>query len=140
MRVSLAHVLNLAAVVAFAGTATMQGADVARFHLSTPAHWGETVLPPGDYKVLLPTLSVGQAAFRVEGVGKTLYEFPLTTDTSQNYSSSSYLKLSEIGGAYFVSEYSSGPTGKTFTFSIPKQARLQQMAKRRDNKVVLSVR
>jgi hypothetical protein len=140
MRVSLAHVLNLAALVAFAGTATMQGADIARFHLSTPTHWGETVLPPGDYTVRLPALSLGRTAFRVEGAGKSMYEFPLTTNVSQNYSKSSYLKLSDVGGAYFVREYSSGPTGKTFTFSIPKQARLQQMAKSRDNRVVLSVR
>jgi hypothetical protein len=140
MRVSLAHVFNLAALVAFAGTATMQGAEQARFHLSTPAHWGEVVLPPGDYEVLLPAPAVGRTAFRIEGAGKSMYEFPLTTDKSQNYSASSYLKLEEIDGSYFVREYSSGPTGRTFTFSIPKQTRHQEMAKRRDNSIVLSVR
>lgn len=140
MRVSLAHVINLAALVAFAGTATMQGADIARFHLSTPAHWGEAVLPPGDYTLILPALSLGRAAFRVEGDHKKMYEFPLTTDRSQRYSRSSYLTLAEINGAYYVRGFSSGPEGKTFTFSLPKQARGQEFANRRENSLALTVR
>jgi hypothetical protein len=140
MRVSLAHVFSVAAMVALAGTATMQGADQARFHLSSPAHWGDVVLPAGDYTVRLPELSLGRPAFRIEADHKSVYEFPLTTERSQNFSKYSYLTLSEIDGSYFIREYKSGPTGKTFTFSMPKEARRQEMAKRADNKVALSVR
>ena len=90
MRFPLVHMFSITALAALAGTATMQGAT---FHLSTPAHWGQTVLAPGDYKVTLPAPSLGRVAFRVEGAGQSVYEFPASTDNNQEYSSSSYLKL-----------------------------------------------
>ncbi|HWF48362.1 MAG TPA: hypothetical protein VG168_15245 [Bryobacteraceae bacterium] len=140
MRVSLVHMFTVAAMFALTGTATMQAAEQARFHLSTPAHWGHAVLPPGDYKVLLPAPAIGQMAFRVDGPSKSMYEFPLSADKSRHYSAYSYLKLSEVDGSYFIRELSLGPSGKTFTFSVPKSAYHQQMTNGRDSRVALSVR
>lgn len=140
MRISSTHTISLAALLAFAGTATMQAAEQAKFHLTAPAHWGQAVLQPGDYRVLLPSLSLGQMGLRIEGAGQTFYTFPLTTDKSENYSDYSYLKLSDVNGTYFVRELSSGVSGRTFIFPVPKEVRHQQMAKRRDSTLALAVK
>jgi hypothetical protein len=137
MRFSLAHIFSVTALAALTGTASMQGAT---FHLSTPAHWGEVVLAPGDYKLSLPAPSLGRVAFRIEGAGQSVFAFPVSTNDAQSNSASSYLKLSEIDGAYFIREFSSGATGKTFTFAMPKQTRHQEMAKGHDNSFALSVK
>jgi hypothetical protein len=40
----------------------------------------------------------------------------------QEDSDRSYLVLVSVGGTYFVREYNSGPTGKRYTFGVPKLA------------------
>ena len=139
MRVSPAHFFSLVVLAAFVGPAAMQGAQ-ATFHLPIPAHWGQVVLAPGDYKLLAPNLSVGQPMFRIDGEGKSAFALPKVTDNSEHYSKSSYLTLSEIDGSYYVKEFSSGATGKTFTFATPSDHRRQDIAKGQGNSFVLSVR
>jgi hypothetical protein len=111
--------ISLAALTAFASAGLMQGAEQAAFHLPVAAHWGQSVLAPGDYKMYLPERSGGGMRFLVSGLGKSVFETPLVMGT-QNFSSTSYLKLREIDGNYFVREFSSGPAGEIFTFPVPK--------------------
>ncbi len=120
MNISIGRVINFAALAAFVGTGLMQGAQQATFHLPFAAHWGHAVLEPGDYKIVLPSLSAGQPNFLVEGAHKTIFALPLLTDIQDNTSSRSYFKLSNINGDYFIRELSFGPGGKTFTFPVPK--------------------
>jgi hypothetical protein len=139
MRVSFAHILSLAAVAALASTATMQAAEQGKFHLSTPAYWGQAKLPPGDYKIEMPAPSLGHSGFVIEGDNKTVFEYPLVTNTTGNYTASNFLKLSEFGGNYYIREFASGATGKTFTFAIPKAIRRQEMANGKDSGFALAV-
>lgn len=140
MRIPLTHLFSLIALAASAGIGTMQGAQQATFHLSAPAHWGQALLMPGDYKLLTPDPSTGHAVFLVEGGGKSIYELPIVSGDAQHSFASSHLTLSEVDGSYFVHEFSSAVTGKTFIFAIPNPNHSQETARRLENSIVLSVR
>lgn len=117
----------LMAVLAMAGVSVMQGAEQGTFHLTTPTYWGRVLLQPGDYKIYLPDVPIGETNVRVEGNGKTVFEMPLVATTEQ-VSDASYLKLTGTGGSDFVTEYRAGLEGKDFEFKIPKASWRQQEA------------
>jgi hypothetical protein len=127
MNTSIGRVISFAAVAAFASAGIMQGAQKATFHLPIAAHWGEVLLQPGDYSMYLPELSTGDTKLLVRGEGKTAFENPIVA-TTQTVSTTSYLKLREVAGNYFVREVKLGPSGHAFTFSIPKTGHREQMA------------
>jgi hypothetical protein len=116
--------LTLAGVAALASIGVMQGAVQGRFHLPTEARWGQVVLQPGDYTIELPTLSLDESHMIVQGEGKRVFETPHLAQSGR-YSDSSYLKLTMVDGEYYVTEFSSGITGQTFGFQVPKAARRQ---------------
>lgn len=126
MSSSIGRIVTFATLAAFAGTGLMQAGQQASFHLPVEVHWGKVVLEPGDYKMSLPDVSIGERTIRVERGHHTVNELPLVTDL-QKTSNNSELQLLRVDGAYFVREFSYGPTGKTFVFSVPKAVR-QQMA------------
>jgi len=128
MNFSISRIIHLASLTAFAGTGLMQAAEQASFHLPFAAHWGQTVLAPGDYKMYLPERSTGDMKFLIRGAGKAVYATPLVAGT-KHISASSYLSIRAVDGNYFVREFSSGPDGETFTFPIPKTAHRQRGAK-----------
>jgi hypothetical protein len=119
MRFSRSYILGLAAIAALATTGLMQGAEVGTFYLPTAAHWGQALLEAGYYKVYSPDASPDQLKLVVEGAGKTVYEMPVVTDVQRNWAAN-HLTLSEINGSYFIREFASGATGKTFTFAVPE--------------------
>jgi len=127
MNNSLVRMFKFAALMAVGGTALMQAAQQATFHLSVVTHWGRSVLQPGDYKMYLPDQALGQNLLKVEGAGKTVYIFPLVSELKKR-STSSRLDLSEIDGEYFVHDYCDGILGKQFTFQTPKTPRREQAA------------
>lgn len=126
MSMSITRVTTFAALAAFACTGLMQAEEHASFHLPITAHWGSVVLEPGDYRIAFPDASMGERTFRVEHTGgKTVRELPLVISPQQNSDRSS-LRLQEIDGDYFIREFSSGPTGKSFLFPVPKTNHRQQ--------------
>jgi hypothetical protein len=137
MRISKHHLLSWAGMAVLASTGLMQGAQHGTFHLRTAAYWGQVLLQPGDYKIFLPDPSLDQAEFRIQGAAKTVFELPVITGEQPN-SSSSYLKLSEVDGNYFVREFSSGVTGKKYIFPVPK-VRGQQTANATGSSVIVGI-
>ena len=130
MSVSICRIFNLAALAAFVGTGLMQ-AGQATFHLPVTVHWGHAVLAAGDYRMSSIDSIAGEPQFLVTGAGKTVFEVPLLADI-QNTSNSSYLRLRKIDGVYYINEFSSGPTGKVFSFSIPKESRHEEVTRTED--------
>ena len=137
MSSSIGRMVTFATLAAFAGTGLMQAGQQASFHLPVEAHWGKVVLQPGDYKMSLPDLSIGERTVRLEGDHNTVNELPLVTDV-QKSSNKSEIELLRVDGTYFVREFSYGPTGKTFIFSVPKAARQQLAELRKVNASVSS--
>lgn len=125
---SIARIITSAAFVALAGTGLMKGEEHATFHLPMAAHWGSVLLAPGDYSLSLPDLSIGDVALRVAGAGRTVYEMPSVIDRKET-SNKSRLELWNIDGNYFIRELAYGPTGKTFTFFVPKPSHRVQIAR-----------
>lgn len=139
MTISKLHKFTLAAIAAVASAGVMQAQEQGTFHLPIEARWGQMVLEPGDYTIIQPTVSLDQTQLRLQGAGKTVFEMPRITEF-QRYSDSSYLKLKKIDGQYFVSEFDSGVTGKTYTFGTPKASHHDMASRGTDEGLALAVK
>jgi hypothetical protein len=115
------RILGLAALAVGLGlTATPASAQQATFHLPFVAHWGQTVLEPGDYKL---SATGGWSANHLIQVfsqhGHSSSMLPQSIDLQRHLDRSS-LELVNVNGAYFVRRYKSALTGQVFTFPVPK--------------------
>lgn len=139
MTISKLHKFTLAAIAAVACAGVMQAEEHGSFHLPVEAHWGRVVLEPGDYTIIQPGASLDQTTLRLVGQGKIVFESPLITEF-RRYSDSSYLTLTKVDEQYFVTEYKSGVTGKTFTFNMPKETRRQVASRGMEQGLALAVK
>ena len=113
---------SLIALAMGLGLSAMQAsAQQATFHLPVAAHWGPAVLQPGDYKLSAPVGDVAHI-ITVFGESQTSMIMPVSAWSGQT-SDRSYLELVNVSGTYFVKEYQSGASGRTFTFAVPKSVR-----------------
>jgi hypothetical protein len=123
------RILGLAALAVGLGvTATTASAQQATFHLPFVAHWGPTVLEPGDYNL---TASVEWSAthlIQVSQHGHSSRILPQSIDLPLGHLDRSSLELVDINGAYFVRRYKSALTGQVFTFPVPKVTPEAEMA------------
>ena len=141
LNVHVSRLLKFAAIAAVAGTTLMQGAEQGKFHLPFEARWGQAVLEPGDYSINTPEPSLGVTQFRViDSKGKSLFELRSDME-NQKSAERSWLKLNNVNGEYVVREYSSGSSGRTYTFPVPRATQRQiSAAKSTQNSVALMVR
>jgi hypothetical protein len=104
--------LNTAALAAiFLFTAFGAHAEQATFDLPVEVHWGLAILKPAWPQQMSLTRN-----------GKVVASLMPSTESAGSESNESYLQLVSVAGTYYVGEYKSGPTGKQFTFLIPKGA------------------
>jgi len=125
------RILNFGLLAMVFAVGAVRAEVQAEFHLPFQAHWGKMTLAPGDYKISLPDRSLGVPQFSVTGEGKTRCILPLVADYNDDLlsdSSHSYLQLVKVNGTYFVSQYRSEATGKTFKFVVPKHKRHLEIA------------
>lgn len=125
MKTNLRHLLTAAGfAMALTLIAAPLNAQQGKFSLPVEAHWGNAVLEPGDYRILgpAPTSSIG--VIYIYGGGKAQMALPAVSDT-QKLSGHSYLRLINVGGTYVIREFSSGYTGHSYLFGIPKTLRLR---------------
>ncbi|MBV8865332.1 MAG: hypothetical protein JO210_08035 [Acidobacteriaceae bacterium] len=112
--------VNVAALVAATClTAFRANAERARFDLPVEAHWGAAILKPGRYTFDVPPASSWPQQIFLTQNGRTIQILP-AIESSSAESNRSYLRLVTVKGTYFVREYSSGQSGKSFTFQVPK--------------------
>jgi hypothetical protein len=96
--------------------------QLVNFHLPVPVKWGNTILEPGDYRMEIPSSSLGLPSVNMKNAKRSVMVLPLMTSSSDSskLSNRSYLQLVNVNGTYFVRKYTSGVTGRTLTFAIPK--------------------
>jgi len=126
-------IFSFALLAAMAGAAAAQTGQQARFHLPFEAKWGGVTLPPGDYRLALPQLSLGSRQFFVNGQEARGFVSPVSTDTNSlrfQHPERSYLRLVKVDGVFHVAQYESGPNRTTFSFKIPKPNHYVEMASR----------
>jgi hypothetical protein len=76
------RISGLAALAVGVGlTATPASAQQATFHLPFVAHWGSTVLEPGDYKLSAPVEWSGTRMIQVDAA--TIHRFTAGSPRSQ---------------------------------------------------------
>ncbi len=122
------RILGLAALAIGLGvTAIPASAQEATFHLPFAAHWGPTVLEPGDYKLSAPVEWSGSHLIQVSQYGHSRRMLPQSIDM-QGHLDHSSLELVSVNGAHFVKRYKSAFTGQVFTFSVPKATPETEMA------------
>ena len=138
MTLPISRISKFAAIAIFATSTLMQAAQQASFHLPVEAHWGNSVLAPGDYNIVVQLPSFGTTELKLEHEGKAVFELPLTTDVQRD-SDANYLKLENINGQYFVTEFSSGQMGEKFNFSLPRSIRHARTASTPENSVVIGM-
>jgi len=139
MSISKLQKFSLAAIAAVACAGVMQAEQQGTFHLPVEARWGQVVLQPGDYTIIQPSASPDTTPLRLVGNGKMVFELPLITEY-RNYSESSYLKLAQVDGQYFVTRFESGVTSKTFTFPTPKAIQRQVASRSVEQGLALAVK
>jgi hypothetical protein len=114
--------LNTAALAAiFLFTAFGAHAE-ATFNLPVEVHWGLAILKPGKYTINVPLAQSWPQQMSLTRNGKVVASLMPSTESAGSESNESYLQLVSVAGTYYVGEYRSGPTGKQFTFLIPKGA------------------
>jgi hypothetical protein len=96
--------------------------QLVNFHLPVPVKWGNTILEPGDYRMEIPSSSLGVPSVCMKNAKRSVMVLPLMTSSSDSskLSNRSYLQLVNVNGTYFVRKYTSGITGRTLMFAIPK--------------------
>ncbi len=120
---SINRILNIGLLLITAAAGAAYAEVQAEFHLPFEAHWGQLHLGSWRLQTGSPQISHGSPLFVVKGPEKTSLVMPMLTDYNGNSLSNptkSYMTLVKINGDYFVREYRSGSTGKTFSFGIPK--------------------
>ncbi|MBV8832158.1 MAG: hypothetical protein JO217_07510 [Acidobacteriaceae bacterium] len=113
-----------AATFCFAMSAS---SEPVSFDLPVQAHWGMSTLPPGHYTLEVDPATSWPQTISVIHEGQKRWVSPLVQQAQED-SNRSYLVLVPVGGTYFVREYNSGPTGKRYTFGVPKTAPKAQTA------------
>jgi len=96
--------------------------QVVNFHLPVPVKWGNSILEPGGYRMEVPISSVGVQSVCMKNAKRSAFAFPLAMSSTlpKTLSDNSYLQLVNVNGTYFVRKYTSGMTGQTLLFGIPK--------------------
>jgi hypothetical protein len=139
MNIFVRRVIGFGLFGLMAGAGALQAGQQAKFHLPFAATWGKTVLPAGDYSVVLPSLASAPHQFFLKGEGVEVLIMPMATSTGVDALLSegrSYLKLVNVDGMYYVKSYDSGPTGTEFSFKVPREE-VRTLSKREVVKVGL---
>jgi hypothetical protein len=114
--------------IALALVASPLNAQQGKFTLPVEAHWGNAVLSPGSYRLSGPSPTSTMGVIYIYGDKKAQMALPVVA-TPLDISNHSYLRLVNVGGTYVVREFSSGMTGRSYLFGIPKTLRLHMSPK-----------
>jgi hypothetical protein len=104
-------------------------AQHATFTLPFETHWGNAVLPPGEYTMYSPMTLAWPKVLSVSGQEKAAYILAGVEKLAPESEGASYLRIANFGDTHVVREYTSGVAGKTFLFAIPKGVRTDTAAR-----------
>ena len=122
MNFSINRSIALSAIAIALGLgASKASAESAKFNLPVQAHWGSTVLAPGEYTLRVPFSSSGVRIFYLDGDEGIKMAVPEIVNTNA-LSGGSHLTLVSIDGTYYVREYGSELRGQTLQFHVPKSS------------------
>jgi hypothetical protein len=109
---TLSAMLLAASCIAIAPQARAQEPFLASFKLPMAAHFGNTVLQPGDYKIYR---IAGMSAIRVTGEGSIATIMASSVDSHVDLEKSR-LTLINVDGTFSLKRFDSGSAGSRFDF------------------------
>jgi hypothetical protein len=132
------------ALVLLAGALTLGASQVkaemykATFNLPVEAYWGEAVLSPGQYTIVIERGAASPIVHLREGTRQiaSIFTGPFV---NENQSQRGQLTLKQINGAYVVKTFDAGLIGKSFTFATPKVVRNRQFEAKETSRVTVDV-
>jgi len=109
----------LAALILSTMPLSAQQVYKATFDLPFAAHWGGTVLGPGEYTV---TVEQGFAMrlIRVRGEGGSAVTVAGTYNVEPS-AEHGRLTFAKLGETYVLARFGAGSLGESFTFAVPKE-------------------
>lgn len=120
MNLSMTRLVTVSAIVAaFSLGATQASAQKATFNLPVEARWGNAVLSPGNYTLTSPDSVSDIRIFYLHGDSGTQMAVPAIVN-NDSARGKNYLKLVNVDGTYYVQQYVSATTGRSFKFAVPK--------------------
>ena len=132
--------LSIAIVTLLGLTAAGASAETilrGTFELPAQAYWGNTLLPQGQYTMVMNKgiTGVGLISLRGEGVNTTFIAPAVAGDDSGK----SRLKLESVNGTYVVREFDASALNKAYRFSVPKSVRAMAVSQNAAPPVTVSV-
>jgi hypothetical protein len=118
----LSLALGALALGAGASRATADEVYKGTFTLSSPAYWGDTLLQPGEYTIMMHTDLTRTPFVRLRGAGVNAVIMGIPV-SSEPVSGRSSLMLGGFNGGYAVQKLDAGPLGRTFHFAVSKRVR-----------------
>jgi hypothetical protein len=120
---SIAFTVALVALAAGFMPSPARAGEVLKgtFELPAAAYWGDTLLQPGEYTVVMDIGYSKPPVVHLTGEGVRVNM--LTMSMPFKESGRSILKLEDINGTYVVREFDAGFLGKAYPFEVTKSVR-----------------
>jgi hypothetical protein len=111
------------ALMALSMSASLAAAEdtAGKFTLSQPVHWGDALLPAGDYTCAVENRGPSRVVFVRGAEGKPSYLFAAFSTSETALSDQNHLTLAVRGDERFVQALALGTLGETVYFTVPKE-------------------
>ena len=103
-------------------------AQQGTFTLPFETHWGNAVLPAGDYKMSSSVTPAFPKVLSISGQGISVWVIAGMANPADDSETNSYLTIQSVGSLHVVRQFVSGLTGKTYKFEMPKTIRTELAA------------
>lgn len=108
------------------------------FNLPFEAHWGRTVLQPGEYRVSFPEPASTLPVIYLTSQGKTVMVL-IGSSRVIPESERSYLRVENVGEAHVVREFNLGVTGKQLIFPVANSVKSEESIARNEQATTIPV-
>lgn len=116
----------LMATVVFTVAANAQPTFVGKFTLPYEVHWGQAVLPAGEYSIRMDSIA-GPAKIMPASGGWTVYtQFPSSADTEKG---GTYLTITTLGNKRRVHSMNVPALGKSLIFAPFNKSEREELAR-----------
>jgi hypothetical protein len=116
----------LMATVVFTAAANAQPIFVGKFTLAYEVHWGQAVLPAGQYSIRMDSVAGPAKIMRASGNWTVYTQSPITADSEKG---GAYLMLTTLGNERRVRSMNLPALGKSVIFSPLTRSEREELAK-----------
>ena len=120
MKLNVRYSLMLVALAGVSAMAASAQSLRGTFELPQAAYWNNTMLPAGEYKLVVESQGLGVSLISVHGEGLDA-TWLAATGSREESAGSSYLKLDSVNGTYVIRELETNVLNRSYKFGVPKK-------------------